>query len=179
MFKRLPSMQSHARLYPIRRVPKSDRNHTCSLCVVCSRSTTQTSIVLEARAVGKAISIAEWSPATLSVQVSCMLMVYPTHIFAYVVSSRVRLLISAAPANGALKASVQYPMIPMSLTRSFGLMALKCVVPERMLCMSAAEGEVMVIMMYSLCVLHQCLQASNNNTGQHLHVIFGVSPLSK
>ena len=79
-----------------------------------------------------------------------MLLPWPTYIFAYVVSSRVRLLISAAPANGALKASVQYPMIPMSLARSLGLMALKCVVPERMLCMSAAEGEVMVIMNKSL-----------------------------
>jgi hypothetical protein len=75
-----------------------------------------------------------------------LLLLCSTHIFAYVVSSRVRLLISAAPANGALKASVQYPMIPMSLTRSLGLMALKCVVPERMLCMSACEGDVMVIM---------------------------------
>jgi hypothetical protein len=42
---------------------------------------------------------------------SDMLLVGPTYIFAYVVSSRVRLLISAAPANGALKASVQYPII--------------------------------------------------------------------
>ena len=75
-----------------------------------------------------------------------MLLLYLTHIFAYVVSSRVRLLISAAPANGALNAIVQYPMIPISLTRSLGLMALKCVVPERMLCMSTAEGEVMVMM---------------------------------
>jgi hypothetical protein len=75
-----------------------------------------------------------------------MLLVGPTHIFAYVVSSRVRLLISAAPANGALKASVQYPIIPTSLIRSLGLMVLKCVVPERMLCISAAEGEVMVMM---------------------------------
>ena len=79
-----------------------------------------------------------------------MLLPWPTYIFAYVVSSRVRLLISAAPANGALNASVQYPMILISLTRSLGLMALKCVVPERMLCMSAAEGEVMVIMNKSL-----------------------------
>jgi hypothetical protein len=82
-----------------------------------------------------------------------MLLVGPTYIFAYVVSSRVRLLISAAPANGALKASVQYPMIPMSLMRSLGLMALKCVVPERMLCMSAAEGDVMVMIMVFVSVV--------------------------
>jgi hypothetical protein len=70
-----------------------------------------------------------------------------------VISSRVRLLISAAPANGALKASVQYPIIPMSLMRSLGLMALKCVVPERMLCMSAADGDVMVMIMVSSSVV--------------------------
>jgi hypothetical protein len=74
-----------------------------------------------------------------------LLLLCSTHIFAYVVSSRVRLLISAAPANGALKASVQYPIIPMSLTRSLGLMAVKWVVPERMLCMSACEGDVMLM----------------------------------
>lgn len=74
-----------------------------------------------------------------------ILAVTKTHIFAYVVSSRVRLLISAAPAKGALKASVQYPMIPTNLTRSLGLMALKCVVPERMLCIRAAEGDVMMV----------------------------------
>jgi hypothetical protein len=87
-----------------------------------------------------------------------------------VVSSRVRLLISAAPANGALKASVQYPMIPISLMRSLGLMALKCVVPERMLCMSAAEGDVMLMLECSLYILCQSLDSSNEIT-QHSHVI--------
>jgi hypothetical protein len=42
-------------------------------------------------------------------------------------------------------------MIPISLMRSLGLIALKCVLPERMLCMSAAEGDVMVMMNMILC----------------------------
>jgi hypothetical protein len=98
-----------------------------------------------------------------------MLLLDPTHIFAYVVSSRVRLLISAAPANGALKASVQYPMIPMSLMRSLGLMVLKCVVPERMLCMSAAEGDVMVmIKMIYVFFVSLLIQAITTRRSTHM-----------
>jgi hypothetical protein len=97
-----------------------------------------------------------------------MLLLDPTHIFAYVVSSRVRLLISAAPANGALKASVQYPMIPMSLMRSLGLIVLKCV-PERMFCMSAAEGDVMVmIKMIYVFFVSLLIQAITTRRSTHM-----------
>jgi hypothetical protein len=46
------------------------------------------------------------------------------------------------------------------LMRSLGLMALKCVVPERMLCMSAAEGDVMVMIMVFVSVVSLLKQAT-------------------